>query len=486
MCSVLFLRTRVAPSAGELERANAYAQRRGPSATHLVRLADGHDHELLLMHNLLDISGHGVRQPVVSGDATAGSLEILLFNGEIYNYDPAAYDSDTAFLAARLPGHAGMPGRALDGEYAILHYSQARQELLVVADPFLTKPLYLGRKTGSADFGVASYASTLRMLGFDRVEMVAPNTTVHVGFAPGEPVARVTADGAFAFDLRQHKADFSGWEAAFLEAVRKRATHGAHPPYVNLSSGYDSGAVCLALNLLQLPYETFTITSSEDADVIRERVRLNGAASCHKAHVFDGVTPAERAAMTQDIATRVEPFDYEHDDGPDRRISLQQDDGAIGVNFLAAQAQAAGFRVNISGAGADEILSDYGMNGEKIYYHSQFAGVFPESLEGFFPWRKFYGDTQRSYLFKEEFILGRHGIEGRYPFLDAALVQEFLWLAPALKNLEYKAPIAHFLRAHGYPFEPGVKRGFAPSRERWRRRWKKTLRSWFERLAAGA
>jgi asparagine synthetase B (glutamine-hydrolysing) len=482
MCSVLFLRTLVPPSAEELTVANAYAQRRGPTSTHCLRMGDGHGFELLLMHNLLDISGHAARQPVVSGDNEAGTLQVLLFNGEIYNYDRAAHDTDTAFLAARLQSHADRLGRMLDGEYAILHYSQPRQELLIITDPFLTKPLYLGRKTGSADFGVASYASTLRTLGFTRLEMVAPNTTLHVGFESGQPLLRVTDDGSFAFDLRQHKTDFSGWEASFLDAVRKRATHGAYPPYVNLSSGYDSGAVCLALNLLKLPYQTFTITSGEDLDVTRERIRLNRAASCLEAHVFDGVTAAGRAAMAHDIATLVEPFAYEHDDEPNLRISLQQDDGAIGVNFLAGQAQSAGFRVNLSGAGADEILSDYGMHGEKIYYHSEFAGVFPEKLEGFFPWKKFYGDTQRSYLFKEEFILGRHGIEGRYPFLDAALVQEFLWLSPRLKNLEYKAPIAHFLRTHGYPFEAGVKRGFSPSRERMRRRWKKALQGWFKRL----
>lgn len=486
MCSVLFLRTSVPPSADELARANVFAQRRGPSASHVVRLADGHGHALVLMHNLLDISGHGVRQPVVSGDSAAGTLEILLFNGEIYNYERARHDSDTAFLAEHLPGHADLLGRTLDGEYAILHYSQSRHELMVIADPFLTKPLYVARKSGSTDFGVASYASTLRALGFDRIEMLTPNTTVHIGFDALAPVLRVTKDAAFAFDLRQHRSDFGGWQAAFVEAVRKRATHGAHPPYVNLSSGYDSGAVCLALNLLQLPYETFTITSSEDADVIRERIRLNAAASCRKAHVFEGVDSAQRAAMARDIATLVEPFDYEHDDAPDLRLSLQKDAGAIGVNFLATAAQAAGFRVNISGAGADEILSDYGMNGEKIYYHSEFAGVFPEQLEGFFPWKKFYGDTQRSYLFKEEFILGRHGIEGRYPFLDAGLVQEFLWLTPQLKNLEYKAPIAAFMRAHGYPFEAGVKRGFSPSRERRRKRWKKALRSWLKQPAPGA
>ena len=50
---------------------------------------------------------------------------------------------------------------------------------------------------------------------------------------------------------------------------------------------------------------------------------------------------------------------------------------------------------------SDEIYSDYGFAGQKYYSHSEFGGLFPTDLTGFFPWKKFYGDTQRSYLFKE-------------------------------------------------------------------------------------
>ena len=35
---------------------------------------------------------------------------------------------------------------------------------------------------------------------------------------------------------------------------------------------------------------------------------------------------------------------------------------------------------------------------------------------------------------KEEHVAGAHGIEARYPFLDAAVVQEYLWLTAAAKN----------------------------------------------------
>jgi hypothetical protein len=66
---------------------------------------------------------------------------------------------------------------------------------------------------------------------------------------------------------------------------------------------------------------------------------------------------------------------------------------------------------------------------------------------------------------KEELVSGAHGIEGRYPFLDPKVVQEFLWLKPELKNAEYKKPVADFLRAHRVPTAWGRKIGFTAGRD---------------------
>jgi hypothetical protein len=46
--------------------------------------------------------------------------------------------------------------------------------------------------------------------------------------------------------------------------------------------------------------------------------------------------------------------------------------------------------------------------------------------------------TQRDYLMKEELVAGTHGVEGRYPFLDTQVVQEYLWLKDEVKNTKYK------------------------------------------------
>jgi asparagine synthetase B (glutamine-hydrolysing) len=132
----------------------------------------------------------------------------------------------------------------------------------------------------------------------------------------------------------------------------------------------------------------------------------------------------------------------------------------VGLAVLCKAMRELGFNTLLSGSGADEIVSDYGHGGRKLFEHSEFGGQFPEQLEGFFPWRKFYGDSQRSYLRKDEMVAGLFGIEGRYPFLDRQLIQAFLRLSPALKNARYKHCIASFLEAHNYPYEAGVKTGF--------------------------
>ena len=73
----------------------------------------------------------------------------------------------------------------------------------------------------------------------------------------------------------------------------------------------------------------------------------------------------------------------------------------------------------------------------------------------------FYGGTQKDYLGKEENISGLFGIEGRYPFLDKYLVQEFLSLSPTLKNKLYKAPLDYFLKKYRYPYDKNTKIGFS-------------------------
>jgi asparagine synthetase B (glutamine-hydrolysing) len=116
--------------------------------------------------------------------------------------------------------------------------------------------------------------------------------------------------------------------------------------------------------------------------------------------------------------------------------------------------------VYLSGQGADEIMSDYGFAGQRIYAHSNFGGLFPEKLSDIFPWPSFFGSSQESYLMKEEHVAGSYGIEARYPFLDRRVVQEFLALDSRLKNSRYKSALRAYLENNSFPTAFDMKIGF--------------------------
>jgi len=472
MCGFIFAKTKRALTASSIVDAGKYLRYRGPDSSKQLHIRDADGSYLFFMHFLLDMSGRSVPQPITDVD---NKNLVLLFNGEVYNYGSLFQSaSDTEAIIPTFKSNPADWFKQLDGEFAVLIADLDSQRVSIATDPFLTKPLYIGRSSDPSEFGIATYASSLRALGFSTVQMLEPNA--HYTISYGKRSISITEDfPSFGFSANQQSSDFSVWEQYFLAAVKKRALHGAHRPMVALSSGYDSGAIALALNLLKIPYETYSIQAGENQEILKNRLRVNSNV-CTNATLISGLSKTERKRISNEIRHSVEPFDYVHTDGGTIRHSLSTDGGAIGAYAIAELAREKGIREVLSGCGADEIYSDYGFNGKKIYPHSEFGGIFPEELDGFFPWKKFYGDTQRSYLFKDEIIYGRHGIEGRYPFLDRDLVQAFLSLKAELKNAEYKAPLANFLRKHGYPFEDGRKRGFSPQKDPLLRRIRRKLR----------
>ena len=139
---------------------------------------------------------------------------------------------------------------------------------------------------------------------------------------------------------------------------------------------------------------------------------------------------------------------------------MSDDYGSKWLSYVCSNAKNDGVKMYLSGMGADELFSDYGFNGTKIFNHSNFGGLFPDKLESIFPWNSFYGSSMESYLAKEEYIGGSYGLEARYPYLDVNVVQEFLNLTPKLKNLIYKSVIDNYLTKHNFPFCKGEKLGF--------------------------
>jgi len=380
-------------------------------------------HGYTFRHSLLSVTGAFVPQPYFNSN---GNI-VCVYNGEIYNHPFERSDGEV--LIRLYEEHGTVFPRKLDGEFAIALYDFSRGICLFATDDFGTKPLFVNGVSCS------SYRSGC---GGDRI----PANTIIVKRLSDEGI--IYEGTVNDFDFNSQSVDsYNPWIDAFGRSIAKR---GKHRCFIGLSSGYDSGAISCELQLQGLDFKAIAIAGSENKDVINERSKR-----LRDVLVLDGI---DYSSVISHIEKSVEDEPYNlHFDSP--QTSIFRDRAIIGLGKICEIGKAENRRVYISGQGSDEILSDYSLFGVQ----SELKGVYPNNLK---EWKNFRKGCQYAYLMKEEYIAGSYGIETRYPFLDRALVQEFLNLTPELKNAHYKAPLREYLIRNNFPFEENVKRGFNP------------------------
>jgi asparagine synthetase B (glutamine-hydrolysing) len=441
MCSFVF--SSVAATDTAFNRA---MRLRGPDATNERELGGYY-----FCHNLLSMRGDFVAQPHVSDDGAV----LVLFNGEIYNC-PETEASEAAYLSSLYREHGNTLFKLLDGEYSIVIVDFEKKRFLAARDCFGTKPLFFGHN--GSDFALGSYRSALELLGMRGVRPLKPNTVVDYGLDG----TSITTSEIITFNIAQYSDDLDGWHALFDKAVGKRIAHMKGAAFVGLSSGYDSGAIAASLIAQEAEFISVTVEGREDPAIVsarREAVQRSGNRA-----ILLPQEKIDRSRWSQWLKENVEdePYFIVNDAGEHVEIgkSIHKDKAALILAAVCDTAKEAGARVYLSGSGADEIYSDYGFRGKKIFAHSNFGGDFPENLLGKFPWASVFGSTQAAYLAKEEMVAGSFGMEARYPFLDVELVQHFLNLKPEIKNAVYKSTIKSYLEARSFPFSEGTKLGF--------------------------
>ena len=456
---------------------------RGPDGTNLKRL-----YGFTFVHTLLSMTGLITPQPFIEGQIVA------MFNGEIYNYkslelDDTEYDSDGHCLIPLYKKYGTDFITKLDGEYCLILCDFTKNIMIISTDIFSTKPLWLAidQKDNKRELGVCSYRSSLDRLGYKNIMQVSANTTLIIDL---ENKKILKKQPVITFDLNQHKDTYDDIVEAIKRSIMKRTNNIKHGVFIGLSSGYDSGSISCILNNLEIPYTAYSILGIDDIDLIDQRhtllkngnkidldhqtfinqrdfltkycdpyyLTIDNGENCRLDNLFNEIRQSNPQDKIKLRARVPKLFDVVNN-----RLNgqlLTNDNGAIGVSYICKLAKENGQLVYLSGSGADEIFSDYGFNGVKFYGHSTIGGKFPDKLESVFPWKNFFDNTQRAYLMKEEYVTGSFGIEGRYPFLDRDVVQEFLWLKPELKNNNYKSPLHHLMTNYNYPFITNEKIGF--------------------------
>jgi len=424
----------------DLNETNHFSQRRGPDSTSIEKI-----NGISFLHNLLHITGDIKPQPFIEDDI------VCVLNGEIYNYkDFGDYKSDGQCLIPLYKEYGVEFAEQLDGEFSICIVDFKCDRIVLSNDTFATKPLWFAKENDK--FGVASYESSLKLSGFGSPQKLAGNYTWLFDL---KTLEEVEAFPITTFDINQHKNTYDDWINAFEKSISKRVANTPHKIFLGLSAGYDSGAITCELLKQNVDFKAYTIASAEDENIINSRHNQLSNGEIIK------LSQKEYSDILSDVKNNCEDFIYQD---KYKNYDIKGDKASIGLGKICSRANKEGYRIYLSGQGSDEIISDYGWNGNKIYNHSSFGGRFPKSLDGFFPWHSFYDGTQIQYLNKEEYVAGAYGIETRYPFLDTNLVQEFLWLNSDLKNKEYKAPLSEYLFKNNYPFQRGVKTGFQANR----------------------
>jgi asparagine synthase (glutamine-hydrolysing) len=437
MCSIL-----VTNLVKDLFKANRFLKNRGPDATNILQL-NGYS----FLHNLLSLTGSFAPQPYVDME----NQIVCLFNGEIYNYNEfGAFPSDGGCLIPAYLKHGENFPQRLDGEFAIVLLDFKKNRMLLATDTFATKPLWVA--TCGRGLGVATYESGLKGLGFSRSEKLPANRIFVYDLGN---LKKIHEADTTVFELEQDREDFEGWFSAFREAIRKRACHSQGKSlFMGLSCGYDSGAIACELAAQKMDFKAYTVSASEDLSLIEKRHKLL------KNTEIIRLSKSEYEAVKKELQKGCEQFWQLKPDGK-QLYNMLRDQAAVGLAVVCKRATGEGRRIYFSGQGADEIMSDYGMNGQGMYGKpSQLGGIFPEDLRSVFPWKNFFDGAQRMFLAKEEHVVGTYGVEARYPYLDKRLVQEFLRLSPKLKNAHYKAPLREYFVRNNYPFAEGVKMGF--------------------------
>jgi len=475
MCGILFSTKKIL----DLKSAIKYLKKRGPDYTEHKIINNIH-----FIHVLLSMTGKDYTiQPFTYDNSSI----VIMFNGEIYNFkDFGNFNSDGECIIEAYKRYGDNFVKYLDGEFALLLVDFSKDILFYSTDIFSIKPLWFAQDGN--DIGLCSYSSSLKYLGFKNIKQVDANTTIKMKLSTRELLTKQTV---YDFDLNQHKTDFDDWNNAFENSIIKRTKGLKHKVFIGLSGGYDSGLISCVLNKLNIDYTAYTILGSEDIELIKKRHSL-----LKKGKILD-INQSDFLSQNKFLKENSEEYLFKIDNGERDRYnkklfelknttdeyqreviknnlkSLQKtinyrntgqkvtsDNGSIGMSYICSLAKPEGQIIYLSGSGADEIISDYGFNKVKHYSHSTIGGYFPKDLSKVFPWKNFFGNTQRAYLMKEETVTGTWGVEGRYPFLDKQVVQEFLWLSNDLKNKHYKSVIHNYLTSNNYPFEENQKVGF--------------------------
>lgn len=348
-------------------------------------------------------------QPIYNEDKSVA----IIANGEIYNHitlrqqlahHTFSTTSDTETILHLFEDQGVETAPKLDGMFAFAVADGAN--LLLARDPIGIKPLYYGVRNAGQTDEMLYFASELKALAdwADNVQEFPPGTYYHTqrGFQPYYTVPNLAPQTKpLDHHLKQVRETL---EAAVVKRLMSDVPLGAF-----LSGGLDSSLIAAIARQHMPELHTFSVGVAGSPDIVAARLVADHIGSIHHEYLY---TPQEVMDKLPEIVHHLESFDQD----------LVR--SAIPCYFCARLA-ADYVKVILTGEGADELFAGY------TYY----KGIHnPNDL---------HNELRRSVTALHNINLQRvdrltmcHGIEGRVPFLDTALIEAALTIPPELKLLK--------------------------------------------------
>jgi len=420
-------------------------KRRGPDFQGISRYSNSLGQQVLLLHSRLAILD---LDPRSNQPFQAGPID-LVFNGEIYNYKELAGQIETSLLPIVTRGDTEVLARTLasegeeglkkcEGMWGLAWYDRKTEELFLSRDRFGEKPLFVYRE----DDGGVFFASQLIFLQALLDHALRPNIQrVRRFLANGYKSLYKTPETFFedVFELKPghmgrvdrygHWSEYPWWRPVFggpepmgfeeaVTGARERLLTSLElrlradvPIAFLLSGGIDSNAlIAIAKRHLGIDVRGFTILNSDrrydEAEMVNLSVKSLGLDHTGVNLDFENFF----SLLSQQVAYHGAPT-YTINSYAGWRLS----------EHIAQQ----GFKVSISGVGADEMFSGY--YDHHNAYISYIAEFHPKNLSKVLEnWRSGIGKYVRNPFLRDPLYLVEAPESRAHIYFDSAELNSWL------------------------------------------------------------
>lgn len=399
-----------------LERLSNLIEKRGPDGTRLWNAEN-----VGMAHSLLNIVGKldSAFQPFVS----ACGQYVLVFNGEVYNHlqlkehffsdHQFVGNSDTEVLLQGLVRFGVDFMGFVDGIYSFAFVDFNTQRVFLVRDFFGTKPLYYyhtdQRLVFASELGfvstnlgeflsievsvLADYVNKLWLEApktpFREIKKIDPNHVLEVDLKTGQSKMRQVLVGNEQKNSTVSKLSERYWvdklEECLLESLRLQTQANTSVGYL-LSGGLDSSlllSMAVKHGLCSSKTKAFSLLAEQGED-------------------FDGFENDWPFAVSLAGHLGIELIGVEAEqisENSFKKWVLMMDEpvlspAVIGLDSLCGKAKQEGFRVLLSGLGADELFGGYRRH--QLLLETRFLPLIPYSL--FKLLRPLFGNRERQFV----------------------------------------------------------------------------------------